>query len=235
MEKNKRAFTLAEVLITLVIIGVVAAMVIPTIINNIQLEQFHSNLKKQYSVFLQAINSLQSQNGTIDTSSANSFINDLSTQLSIIQRDTWGNLTTLPSSFHYHCYKDNSGTCGDIFSIENYSHRPAFITKDGTLFMIRNGPYPNCDGGNYHVRLNPMETLPAHNDCVDFHIDLNGDKGPNQVGVDFHHFYLLKENNYYYLRPSGSQVDTNCSSAYPDVYNYSLHCTSRMLLNMTMP
>ena len=37
---KKRAFTLAEVLITLGIIGVVAAMTIPTLISNYQKKQF---------------------------------------------------------------------------------------------------------------------------------------------------------------------------------------------------
>ena len=47
----KKGFTLAEVLITLGIIGVVAAMTLPTVINNVQEKQFHSKFKKAYATF----------------------------------------------------------------------------------------------------------------------------------------------------------------------------------------
>lgn len=42
----KNAFTLAEVLITLGIIGVVAALTIPTLVNNYRKKQFETGLKK---------------------------------------------------------------------------------------------------------------------------------------------------------------------------------------------
>lgn len=51
----KKAFTLAEVLITLGIIGIVAAMTLPTVIANIQDKQFKSAFKKQYSTIAQAM------------------------------------------------------------------------------------------------------------------------------------------------------------------------------------
>ena len=51
----KKAFTLAEVLITLGIIGVVAALTIPTLVNNYRKKQFETGLKKEYSVLLQAL------------------------------------------------------------------------------------------------------------------------------------------------------------------------------------
>lgn len=51
----KDGFTLAEVLITLAIIGIVAAMTLPTVINNTQDKQFKAMFKKQYSALAQAI------------------------------------------------------------------------------------------------------------------------------------------------------------------------------------
>ena len=47
--KNK-AFTLAEVLITLAIIGVVAAISIPSVISNSQQQEFKTGLRKAVSV-----------------------------------------------------------------------------------------------------------------------------------------------------------------------------------------
>ena len=55
MKKNL-GFTLAEVLLTLGIIGVVAAMTIPMLITNYQKKQVAAQLKESYSVFQQAVN-----------------------------------------------------------------------------------------------------------------------------------------------------------------------------------
>lgn len=60
----KKAFTLAEVLITLGIIGVVAALTIPTLVNNYRKKQFETGLKKEYSVLLQALDMYKQDNET---------------------------------------------------------------------------------------------------------------------------------------------------------------------------
>ena len=52
---SKSAFTLAEVLITLGIIGVVAAMTMPTLLNSTQGAQYRTAYKKALSVLSQAI------------------------------------------------------------------------------------------------------------------------------------------------------------------------------------
>jgi len=51
----KKGFTLAEVLITLAIIGVVAAMTIPTLIFNTQNKQFATMLRKKQAEFIQVL------------------------------------------------------------------------------------------------------------------------------------------------------------------------------------
>ena len=55
-KKTKAAFTLAEVLITLAIIGIVAALTIPTVIKNYQLRQTEAKLKKTFAALNSAIN-----------------------------------------------------------------------------------------------------------------------------------------------------------------------------------
>ena len=60
---RKVAFTLAEVLITLGIIGVVAAMTIPTLLQNRVNTEVESKLKKVYSVMNQAILMSEQDNG----------------------------------------------------------------------------------------------------------------------------------------------------------------------------
>ncbi len=51
---RKLGFTLAEVLITLVVIGVIAATTIPTLINNTNAHEYKSALKKAVSGVNQA-------------------------------------------------------------------------------------------------------------------------------------------------------------------------------------
>ncbi|MFQ8625632.1 MAG: prepilin-type N-terminal cleavage/methylation domain-containing protein [Candidatus Gastranaerophilaceae bacterium] len=56
-------FTLAEVLITLGIIGIVAAMTMPALIANSKKTEYSSKLKKFYSVMNQAILMSEQDNG----------------------------------------------------------------------------------------------------------------------------------------------------------------------------
>ena len=53
---QKPAFTMAEVLITLGIIGIIAAMTLPSLIGKYQFKVFEVGLKKQYSLLQNAIN-----------------------------------------------------------------------------------------------------------------------------------------------------------------------------------
>ena len=61
--KIKTGFTLAEVLITLGIIGVVAAMTIPTLIANTNAQKYRSKFKKSISTLSQAARMSQAQYG----------------------------------------------------------------------------------------------------------------------------------------------------------------------------
>ena len=63
VSSKKVAFTLAEILITLGIIGVVAALTIPTISRNIQEMVLNNQFKKFYSTFKQAFLTLQTLEG----------------------------------------------------------------------------------------------------------------------------------------------------------------------------
>lgn len=59
----KQAFTLAEVLITLGIIGVVAALTIPTLIGNYQKKEVATRLQKMYNTIQNAISMAEEENG----------------------------------------------------------------------------------------------------------------------------------------------------------------------------
>ena len=61
--QREKGFTLAEVLITLAIIGVVAAMTIPTLIGNYKKHATETKIKKFYSQMTQAIRLSEIDNG----------------------------------------------------------------------------------------------------------------------------------------------------------------------------
>ena len=61
--KRRKAFTLAEVLITLGIIGVVVALTIPTLVNNYRKRVLETGFKKSMSTIQQALNTTASEYG----------------------------------------------------------------------------------------------------------------------------------------------------------------------------
>ena len=62
---NKKGFTLAEVLITLGVIGVVAAITLPPVITNYQKKNFGIRAEKAYTTLYQAIKMSEAQNGEL--------------------------------------------------------------------------------------------------------------------------------------------------------------------------
>lgn len=62
---NPKGFTLAEVLITLGIIGVVAAITIPSLISNYQKKSTVTQLKKTYATISNAIRLSEDENGEL--------------------------------------------------------------------------------------------------------------------------------------------------------------------------
>jgi len=70
--KKLVAFTLAEVLITLGIIGVVAAMTIPTLISNYRKSQLEAQIKETYSSIQQTMRFMEDENLSYDVFEDNS-------------------------------------------------------------------------------------------------------------------------------------------------------------------
>ena len=67
VRSDKNAFTLAEVLITLGVIGVIAAMTLPSVIKHYQQQATVNQLKKAYSEFSQALHKAEVDNGLMET------------------------------------------------------------------------------------------------------------------------------------------------------------------------
>ena len=65
----KKGFTLAEVLITLGIIGIVASMTLPSIINDYRDKETVTEVRKTYSDIYNAINNARISDGNINDNS----------------------------------------------------------------------------------------------------------------------------------------------------------------------
>ena len=61
---KKKAFTLAEVLITLGVIGVVAAMTLPTLIQKYKRVVVETQLRREYALIANAVKWAEVDNGT---------------------------------------------------------------------------------------------------------------------------------------------------------------------------
>lgn len=119
MKKNnpKRAFTLAEVLVTLAIIGVVAALTVPIVFAKFRQHEYKTAGKKAFSELSAAIQTLNLQYGLpvqnfVDSSDNDKerFYDALENTLNIVKRDTDADGHTIlitNDGFAYHIVNTN--------------------------------------------------------------------------------------------------------------------------------
>lgn len=140
MKKNKYGFTLAEVLITLVIIGVISAMTIPTIIQNTQKQEYYARLKKNYSVIINALKLGQVQEGMIGDNKA-VFV---TTESATASYETAVRFAKYLNTVKV-CKNRSETGCSDVFYNITYAtekegtwggNYPTIILSDGTLYKI---------------------------------------------------------------------------------------------------
>lgn len=189
MPKGYKAFTLAEVLITLGIIGVVAAMTIPTLMNNIGEKEKITALKKAYSIISQAYTQAKIEEGTPD-------MWGLSDMADTSQP---GSKVIIDKLSPYLRIQKNCGTGGDCFATDPYKRLKASDTFDPnsnskTKILLADGMsmtawsgWVNCEGAFVGA------PLAMQNICGSVEIDINGAKKPNQDGVDYFVFWLTKD------------------------------------------
>ena len=186
----KQAFTLAEVLITLLIIGIVAALTIPSVMSNYQQQEFKTGLKKAVSVLNEAIQTNIAQEGETPYENEDMF--------AYLQR----HMSVLKTGYLDTC---NMPVAEGENCTSRYITNKVFYTTDGMRFEttgmgFRNNIYlhetgfnvalasrpcilqPNCTSsgqyycGSYGLSNNTHDT--KYSPCV-VAVDVNGDKKPN--------------------------------------------------------
>lgn len=226
------AFTLAEVLITLGIIGVIAAMTIPTLINKSDEQAHRSALKKAYSAMQQAIAKMNTDNGgvfSVATGGYNVSSLDLVNQLKQYVSYT---KQGLPSDLFPQTRDYGGGATTFINGGAIGSFGQALILNDGSVWAFLSGG--DCNG-TAAVDLS-MGTL-THV-CSFIFVDVNGNSKPNQFGHDVFAFALVdpNANTNYKVVPLGSPGDGfTCANPISSYLDSTYGCTYPMLMNQSMP
>ena len=156
---KKLGFTLAEVLITLVIIGVIAAMTVPTLMNNTQGTENKTAFKKAISSLNQALTLEYALEG--NTAASVNIIDIMKKRTNVINtKGEWYTGTT----------KD-AATDGIL------------VTADGMIYkFIEEGHQDGCSG-EPPVDGSNIDTFDIYSSshCAFGYVDVNGVKGPNKM------------------------------------------------------
>lgn len=212
-----KAFTLAEVLITLGIIGVIAALTIPTLMNNIQKNEYKAEWKKDYSVIAQAYEKVKQDEGGDLSSYFNSGLNYLGGNTEIADKMgkylAYTEKCNIPNDGVYLNICNSNSTVdvtnfyktlsGDYFAYYNLGHGQ-YVLKDGTNLYFRTW---NTDG------------------YFGIFVDVNGyKKGPNVFGEDLLGM-LVSKDKVMPMGVAGFGVANTCNStavSCPD-HTYGFH------------
>ena len=185
MKRNFNAFTLAEVLITIGIIGVITVTLIPTI-NNI-ISKIEEKTRKQTEAKLSNIMKVMNAEGILEkTSSTEEFVKLLEKNTKIIKKCDSENLKDCFSEdTTYYLTKDetqkkNVKMCDlktgvELGQFDNDTENMGIVLADGTSLILTYDL--NC-------KINPYDnTLPVDK-CLKAIYDTNGFAQPNTIGKD---------------------------------------------------
>ena len=190
---NKQGFTLSEILITLGVIGVVAAITLPTVIKNYQKAQTVNRLKETYSLLSQAFTRAISDHDTpknwdYGNNNTDFFVeNYLAPYIKIINKST-----SAPEH-----YTISGGKLTDIA----YENRPHYYLANGVELTL--SPYV------------------SDVNVIFIFADLNGKKLPNRLGKDCFFFQINKNSNnlssskflvFHGISQSISLIESDCKS-----------------------
>ena len=173
---DRLGFTLAEVLVTLGIIGVVSAMTVPTLMQNYQKKSYVVQLHKVYNEIQQASLQYQTDRNAINLKEAG-----------LISQENVSNWIRNYFKVIQDCGQDIS----PCFPISVYKK------IDGSTYKFYDSPQENSNSfvlASGTSILVEVVNLPSSQIAISFAIDINGKQGPNIVGRDFFNMYLYNNN-----------------------------------------
>ena len=212
---NRRevAFTLAEVLITLGIIGIVSAITIPSLISTNQKRVIETKLKEDYSIIQQVIKSNEAND--VDISMLVKAF-DISSQV------VWFETYFAPYMKYSHICYDKAGCWQTRGSNKNlagnsapYDMKDVGIGYDVITIKMDNGTNICLDVYNSPQEFSQSFGVNAKERGLVIYIDANGDSGPNVIGKDI---YILVYSPDIGIIPAGkhqtkASIYKNCSGS----------------------
>lgn len=217
---KEKAFTLAEVLITLGIIGIVAAMTMPALIVSHKEKETSVKLKKVYSTLSQAYISATNKYEAPEnwnwappgSVSASDMILDYFAEYLVVSKRCTNSPKCLPDVM----YKRLNGT--NHSNYHNEGTGSTLILNDGTaIYLWVSGL---CSA--------------ASPDCGFIFVDINGKTGPNQFGRDFFGFILSPTAIIPFgIKDHSHDFYTSCNRN-TDSYLNGLGCTAWVIQNENM-
>ncbi|MBQ3641189.1 type II secretion system protein [bacterium] len=192
----KKGFSLAEVLITLTVIGIVAAITVPIIHKSADDEVTVAKVKKFHSTMSSAIARAVAENGSVmgwkynkygeawNNESAEKFWAYLKPYITVMRDDCGPRECYNPVSMKLLNGESWSASYGTDIRYKK------IVLGDGSVFWFRtkNSASNKC----------PVEVEDPN--CIGFWYDVNGDKAPNTLGKDIFTFHLNLEK----YHPAGS-------------------------------
>lgn len=134
----KAAFTLAEVLITLAIIGVVAAIVMPTLISNYKKQVTVTALRKTYSTFAQALQMAEAEYGEVQTwplsSSDDKKYSGAETVVTFLKPYLKISKVCMPASDE--CWTEPVSLTGNKIFLGNLENRVSIVLENGQSALL---------------------------------------------------------------------------------------------------
>ena len=210
--RKQAAFTLAEVLITLAIIGLVAAMTMPSLIQKHREKEYTAKLKKFSSVMSQAILTAISEEGSIENWGLSEYItsagmDDEELADANASRDKFFKILSKYIKSTEYCSYDSTCETWDRHSLDGNQFsrwNKRMVLADGTLILGATILSPTCE-----TKVGTSKIL--QNVCGEFMVDVNGKNGPNVTGKDVFIFYYTK----YGAIPAGTKEETGYKESKP--------------------
>ena len=176
----KKGFTLAEVLITLGIIGVVSALTVPALMSNVQKNSIGASVAKAYNTLSNASEMILAQEGASTISSVADGLTEgdkrRGAYSTLYSRYTKG--ARVSSTEDLPDYTEYDGTTAYNLEIG----RNLFQTNDGMIFYLSDGFEEIGNSSEFYKQFS--------GDALEVHVDINGAKGPNALGKDLFFFYI---------------------------------------------
>lgn len=216
---KKHAFTLAEVLITLGVIGIVAAMTLPSLIQKRQNKVLETQFKKSYSMISQVLLSVITDEYGGIVNFGNSDLPNLISSISKRYKNADTSWPVLPE------YPNNTVEVRCNFLQKYYKN---YIGNSGNT-MFNDGIIQIADGSTIYFDIGSTGEITYGSLFVA--LDVNGWRNkPNKYGYDFFVFQLEKNGK---LIPMGGEDSiypevTYCSTAYTGGAN-GYGCTIKAL------